>query len=508
MRTSNVMTYTHRLASGLKRVIPRLALMAVPLLLIAAIFSACDDNTMTAMPTETPQSVSASNPTLAVPPTSVPESSSLSTPTPSQVPERDTATPTPTAPTEPTTSPTGAPTPTATPTQTPTQTPTSTPTPAPAATPTPSPTPTATPEPLVTTASPTPTPAPPPYVNLVLDVDATVSGYWSDGTANVEITTSLRNVGNLQFKDVQQVDVTCTQEGRAVNGCVGELSVLLTDGFGPATETLTLRVPMGQVSLEFDYGGDETHALMVDVSERILGVEQDVWECFRDRGESGESSLDFPCSGWYTETIVKWDQDKPVKVWANPDVNPKYILILEQVLEVVSPILNLEFQWVAGEAEADFVAHVGVDRSNADDIGIHCVEGGGCGLKTVKDGVAYRGRLAVWGLGAEDDDYVYGATLHEALHSLVPIGHRQRDATSIMSYNSVVDERVIHRMDEALLRLHSHPLVEPGMTMAAASSLLLFARDVLVGRSGAGNAGRKDYIRLGDEAVFIPVQVL
>ena len=62
MRTSNVMTYTHRLASGLTRVIPRLALMAVPLLLIAVIFSACDDDTMAAMPTETPQSVSVSTP--------------------------------------------------------------------------------------------------------------------------------------------------------------------------------------------------------------------------------------------------------------------------------------------------------------------------------------------------------------------------------------------------------------------------------------------------------------
>ena len=316
-------------------------------------------------------------------------------------------------------------------------------------------------------------------MNLVLDVDATVSGYWSDGTANVEITTSLRNVGNLQFKDVQQISVTCSQGGEAVSDCAGKFSVSLPDGFGPATETLTLRVPMGQVSLEFDYGEDETHALMVDVPERILGVERDVWECFSDRGEPGEFNLDFPCSGWYTETIVKWDQDKPVKVWANPDVNPKYILILEQVLEVVSPILNLEFQWVAAEAEADFLAHVGVDRSNADDIGIHCVDGGGCGLKTVKDGVAYRGRLAVWGLGAEDDDYVYGTTLHEALHSLVPIGHRQRDATSIMSYNSVVDERVIHRMDEALLRLHSHPLIQPGMTMARVRELVVLRDELL-----------------------------
>ena len=121
MRTSNVMTYTHRLASGLTRVIPRLALMGVPLLLIAVIFSACDDDKMTAIPTETPQSVSASNPTLAVPPTSAPFSSSLSTPTPSQVPEPTiTPSPTPTATPEPETSSTPSPTPTPTPTATPT----------------------------------------------------------------------------------------------------------------------------------------------------------------------------------------------------------------------------------------------------------------------------------------------------------------------------------------------------------------------------------------------------
>ena len=58
---------------------------------------------------------------------------------------------------------------------------------------------------------PTPTPA----VALVLDSEATVTGYWSDGSANVKVTVSLRNEGNLQLSSPVQVAVTCSQDGEA-----------------------------------------------------------------------------------------------------------------------------------------------------------------------------------------------------------------------------------------------------------------------------------------------------
>ena len=83
------------------------------------------------------------------------------------------------------------PTTTAQPTNTSTTLVTSTPTPS--ATLTPTPTATATPTPV-----PNPTPAPTHTTALVLDPEATVTGYWSDGSANVEVTASLRNEGDLR----------------------------------------------------------------------------------------------------------------------------------------------------------------------------------------------------------------------------------------------------------------------------------------------------------------------
>ena len=54
-------------------------------------------------------------------------------------------------------------------------------------------------------------------------------------------------------------------------------------------------------------------------------------------------------------------------------------------------------------------------------------------------------------------------TEHEALHALVPIGHRL-DPLSAMSVTGLMMAKK-NPMDEALIRLHSNPLVKPGMTV-------------------------------------------
>ena len=110
-------------------------------------------------------------------------------------------TPTRTATTPATATPTPTPTSTATPTVTPSPTPTATPTNSP------TPTPTATP-----TNTPTPTPTPLPKAVLVLEADAVIEGYWSDGTANVTVSATLRNTGNLQ------VNPESTEGGREDSG--------------------------------------------------------------------------------------------------------------------------------------------------------------------------------------------------------------------------------------------------------------------------------------------------
>ena len=169
-----------------------------------------------------------------------------------------------------------------------TPTPTPLPTPVVAGTPTPArlltstatSTPTPTPQ-LTSTATSTPTPTP-PSVELVLDADATVDGYWSDGTADVRIVVSLRNVGDLPLDHAVRLAVKCSHKLEAFAGCGQEASVSLPDGYGMVTETLMMRLPTGQVSLEASYGGETVETLPLDVLKRIVGVNRDVWECFSD----------------------------------------------------------------------------------------------------------------------------------------------------------------------------------------------------------------------------------
>ena len=69
------------------------------------------------------------------------------------------------------------------------------------------------------------------------------------------------------------------------------------------------------------------------------------------------------CGGWFSETIVKWDQSKPIRVWATGD--EVYVTTLEETLEELSPLLNLEFQRVETEDEADLKAYVGITVEEA-----------------------------------------------------------------------------------------------------------------------------------------------
>ena len=112
--------------------------------------------------------------------------------------------------------------------------------------PTPSPTPTATSTPSpAPTPSPTPTitPTPVPSVSLALNASTTLVGYWSDGTADVEVAVSLRNKGSLRLDDAQRVVLTCIPDQDVSDGCHGEESLSMDRGGRP----LTFRGQVGAV---------------------------------------------------------------------------------------------------------------------------------------------------------------------------------------------------------------------------------------------------------------------
>ena len=185
---------------------------------------------------------------------------------------------------------------------------------------------------------------------------------------------------------------------------------------------------MGPTALKFDYGESEPLTFEVEVPERILGVDRNLWECYADRPQARveiEGELFDGCGGWSTPTVEKWLNDVPVKVWATGD--PDHIAALEAVLMELAPILNLEFEWVGSEEEADFKAFVGVPRSEAPALGFDfnpaLAHYWGFASARVNGGEATSGYMVIWYTDEtafrSPIDSIRSVTIHEALHALV-----------------------------------------------------------------------------------------
>lgn len=375
------------------------------------------------------------------------------------------------------------------------------PTPAATATLAPPPTPTPTLAPAPATVTPTPdepTPA------LLLDALLTVFGYRQDGTAEVELSVELRNDGDAPARDSPAVTVECMLNGAPVSGCGGPLDgLVLPTGVGREEAALRLRAPMGaELRAVLD---DGTVSNTVVVPERIIGVERDTWECFSDRPRrdaSYENDFLGGCGGWTSGTVLKWDPDEPVRAWADPSGDTRYVRILEEVLNELAPLLDLEVEWVQTEAEATLKAYVGVPSTRAESLGLDafCQDTIGCGAPdSYEDGAITGASMSVWLNGPQEapltENAIVHATLHEALHALAAMHHRPA-VRSVMSVSAALRLPMLSDSDEALLRLHAHPLVRPGMTMPQVQRLIVFADELL----DPPPATQDDGIRLAERA--------
>ena len=115
-----------------------------------------------------------------------------------------------------------------------------------------------------------------PDASLSLSVDAELAGYWSSGEGGMDLTLTLMDTELPWREDIHTISIACRQNGELVEACGQDLSLALPIGGGAATSSAMLRIPMGDVSLEFDFGGIEPLILPFHVPERILGVEKDV----------------------------------------------------------------------------------------------------------------------------------------------------------------------------------------------------------------------------------------
>ena len=182
---------------------------------------------------------------------------------------------------------------------------------------------------------------------------------------------------------------------------------------------------------------------------------------------------------------MKWKQGEPVRVWADPSGDALYIRILEETLAELAPLLNLDVEWVETEAGATLKAYVGVPSTRTAGAGFaaFCQDTVGCGRPdSLQDGAITSALMSVWLASPPEapltENEIAHATLHEALHALTAMHHRPV-IRSVMSVNTALRLPNLSDSDEAMLRLHAHPLVRPGMTIPQVEQLIVYPDELL-----------------------------
>ena len=217
---------------------------------------------------------------------------------------------------------------------------------------------------------------------------------------------------------------------------------------------------------------------------KIIGVSREVWECYSD--DTINRHGDIGCAGREDERVVKWDLNRPLRVWATGD--QEYIDVMWQVLDRLSPLLDMTFSNAQSEDDADLKAWVGIEREDAPAAlrSGNCVEAVGCAItEWDNDRIVDGGRIGVW---TADSDWLLGlglvarriehVTLHELLHVLAPIDHRD-DALSVVNNISGPDWIELDPSEEALIRFQRNPAIKPGMTMDEVRSVIVLEDELL-----------------------------
>ena len=176
------------------------------------------------------------------------------------------------------------------------------------------------------------------------------------------------------------------------------------------------------------------------------------------------------CGGWLTDVgidaVHKWKPGKPIRVWATG--RPDYVAALDGILKQISDLMNHTFVLAESREQSDLIVGLGI--SSFPD---NCIGGAGCGRAFEEEGdqnTAVRGVAYVIDHG---DEIPRGVITHELMHALIPQGHYP------MAYHTVREIQNLSASDEAILRLHAHPLVRPGMTVEELEETIVFRDELL-----------------------------
>ena len=313
-------------------------------------------------------------------------------------------------------------------------------------------------------------------IQLFANLQSSVRGYWSDGTANIELAGTIGNSGyQAQLANIPARFI-CQRQRDGAGNCESGFEVKLANGFGPEQFRSVVRIPVGEpLIVNLEILGRVYASIAITVPEKILGVKRFIWDCYSARsGYSGRNPLvRLRCSGWDLNRVDKWWQQSPVKVRV---VGPEpFKAVLRTVLAEVAPLLNLEFEYVESEQEAQVRAFVGVPQSSSSEIwgSTYCEEFAGCASTNVNSatGIVSSGLFNAWGYDGRPPDLSIATISHEVLHVMAAVGHRETP-DHVMLFP-------LSPTDKALLQLNSHPLVRPGMSMSQVRNVIVLEDELL-----------------------------
>ena len=322
------------------------------------------------------------------------------------------------------------------------------------------------------------------YVKISFEYAFTQIGYWWDGSADVELSVKAINTGVGAFRDIAEVSYACAGADIADEVATGRFRLTMPNGFSSSKEEITLRSEPGTVECRFISQEHGTETLKHEVPAKIVNVSREVWNCYSDN-EVNEHG-DIGCAGREAETVVKWDLDRPLRVWATGD--PDYIDVLWATLDRLSPLLGMTFTNVPSQDDADLKAWVGMTREEGPErwkTGL-CAEASGCAtVWDSTDGRVSEAWIGVWLVESDwlqrvglIDRRIEHVTLHELLHALVPMDHRDDPLSAVNNINAP-DWIELDPLEEGLIRLHRDPLIKPGMTMSQVRELVALSSETL-----------------------------
>ena len=308
-----------------------------------------------------------------------------------------------------------------------------------------------------------------------------VTGYWSDGSANLEVfagSSTVKPTDALTCR-VPGTDVGAPGDGPEVP-CDAQLSLVPNGKF---TRILT-RLPFGTTYISISRNGQTVLESFVTVPERVLGTDPDVLDCFTDTSLQDAGFTGTGCAGWIDPYVDRWDPTKPLQVKL---IGPtQWTSFFVDTLTALEPLFNINFKWVYDDQEAHVKAIIGITREDVLEQELACSAEpitAGCATVGIPESPDDSHHIVIYNIHTETNELPTSETqlnflrhtiVHEAIHTFTGMEHRF-EAGSIMHVgNEFYTRRTTPSpMDAALIRLQTHPIFRYGVTFHDAEQLVV-----------------------------------